>query len=187
MLQHRIGKGLAPIAATLLGLMLAWDTRAAETQRPTAADIVKRLSAPAPPAGLTRGFTPNERGISVEAATTQTATPSVSLEVNFEYNSAQLTTDAMLTLDQLGKAFNDPALAGARFQIAGHTDGKGSAAYNQKLSERRAAAVKAYVVAKQKVIAGRLDTVGFGKTQLLDPQHPDAAINRRVQVTKLGG
>jgi OOP family OmpA-OmpF porin len=46
----------------------------------------------------------------------------------------------------------------------GHTDSIGSAAYNQKLSERRAAAVKAYLVSKG-IPASKVTTIGKGKTQ----------------------
>jgi outer membrane protein OmpA-like peptidoglycan-associated protein len=91
----------------------------------------------------------------------------------------------MLTLDQLGLALIDPALADGHFQIAGHTDCKGTDRYNQKLSEARAAAVTAYLVNNYPVGATHLDSVGFGKTRLRDPEHPEAAVNRRVQVTRL--
>ncbi|HXF77856.1 MAG TPA: OmpA family protein [Usitatibacter sp.] len=46
----------------------------------------------------------------------------------------------------------------------GHTDSIGTAAYNQKLSERRAAAVKAYLVSKG-IPASKVTTIGKGKTQ----------------------
>ena len=170
-----------------LGVMLCVGAYAADPRKPSAAEIVNQLSDPPPSRGLTRGFGPTGRNMTVEAPTAPAAPKSLDMEVNFEFNSAKLTTDAMLTLDQLGIAFNDPALSSARFRIAGHTDGIGSEAYNQKLSEQRAAAVKAYVVSKHGVKSARLETQGFGKSKLVDPVHPDAAINRRVQVTKLGG
>ena len=125
--------------------------------------------------------------MTVEGTAAPTAQPSVDLAVNFEFNSARLTTDAALTLDQLGRALNDPALASSRFQVAGHTDGVGGDAFNQTLSERRAAAVKDYLVVHHRIAVGRLDAAGYGKSRLLDPAHPDAAANRRVQVTNIGG
>lgn len=144
-------------------------------------ELINRLQ----PHHASRGLLP--RGVQVEGADTANALPSVDLSVSFEFNSAQLTTDAMLTLDQLGAALGNPALAAFRFQIAGHTDGIGTQDINQTLSEQRAFAVKNYLVTRHGIAADRLETIGYGKTRLLDPAHPDAAINRRVQVTNMGG
>jgi outer membrane protein OmpA-like peptidoglycan-associated protein len=169
----------------LLMAMLAMisPAKSGEPHVLSAQEIVEQLSR-RPDLGLTRSL-PVGRGVSVEAATTAVEQPSVDLEVNFPFNSAALTTDAMLTLDQLGLALTDPMLAGGNFQIAGHTDAKGTDAYNQKLSEERAATVVAYIVNKYHVGATHLTRVGFGERQLRDPDHPEAAVNRRVQVTRL--
>lgn len=74
---------------------------------------------------------------------------------------------------------------GAAVAISGHTDSVGSAASNQKLSEARAAAVKAYFVGKEGMDADRLATQGFGSTQPVADNATDAgkARNRRVDVT----
>src|SRR5690349_4893744 len=90
------------------GLMLAVPSFAGEPRKPSAEEIVNELAKPVPAVGLTRSFVPSGRGVSVEAATESVTRPSIGLEVNFEFNSAKLTTDAMLTLDQLGQALNDP-------------------------------------------------------------------------------
>src|SRR5262249_17834902 len=101
-------------------------------------------------------------------------------------NSDKLTPDAILTLRRLGEALKDQRLAKDRFKIAGHTDAKGTAQYNQTLSEHRARAVRDYLLFQYDVEAGRIDTVGYGKTQLKDPAHPNDGINRRVQIINLG-
>ena len=62
--------------------------------------------------------------------------------------SAELQQDAQITLQQLGTALKDPSLAKYSFTIAGHTDAKGSPEYNQKLSERRAEAVRAVQIGR---------------------------------------
>jgi OOP family OmpA-OmpF porin len=77
----------------------------------------------------------------------------------------------------------------ARLTITGHTDTIGSDEYNQRLSERRAEAVKQYLVSRG-VAAERLDVVGKGRSEPLVPSttsegrdNPDArAINRRVEL-----
>src|SRR5262249_37184980 len=89
------------------------------------------------------GSTPEMRGAGEEEAV---ALPSVSLNVPFDYNSDKLTPDGFIALRSLAAALQDPRLSNYRFKIAGHTDAKGTAEYNQKLSERRAQAVRDYLV-----------------------------------------
>jgi OOP family OmpA-OmpF porin len=67
------------------------------------------------------------------------------------------------------------------FLIEGHTDLSGSPEHNQALSERRAEAVKGYLVAHG-IAEDRLTTVGYGSSRPLttDPSPASQAINRRV-------
>jgi outer membrane protein OmpA-like peptidoglycan-associated protein len=122
------------------------------------------------------------------AAQTQAADPSVNLTVNFATGSADLTADAIRTLDELGRALASKDLATYRFRIEGHTDTVGPRDYNRALSERRAAAVVDYVAKKFGVDPRRLQAVGLGEDGLLiatPPQTPEP-LNRRVQVINLG-
>jgi outer membrane protein OmpA-like peptidoglycan-associated protein len=113
----------------------------------------------------------------------------VNLQIQFAYNSAQLTPQAATQLDALAKALNDPSLTTSSFRVEGHTDSSGAAGYNQKLSERRAESVKHYLV-QHGVSARRLAAVGMGSSQPL----PDVdgsteegkEKNRRVAVVNLG-
>ena len=139
---------------------------------------------------VTRGIRPAQPGTAARtgaAAPRETPPPpsSVSLTVPFGFNSAELTSQGTAALDALAVALKDPALAGARFRIAGHTDAKGSDAYNQSLSERRAEAALHYLVDRAGIDPARLSAVGFGRTQLYDPANPTAAANRRVQVIRV--
>lgn len=124
----------------------------------------------------------SQRGVTVEGVVPSEQPNSVNIYINFAFNSAELTSDARITLDQLGTALRDPKLATFSFVIAGHTDAVGGAEFNQKLSERRAEAVRSYLIAQFGVPADRLTAKGYGKSQLLDPEHPEDGINRRVQV-----
>lgn len=112
--------------------------------------------------------------------------PSVNLLVPFDFGSAALTTAGRRALDALGQALQQPALAGARFEIGGHTDAIGTPAYNLALSQRRADAARDYLVNHEHIDPSRLTTIGYGSARLYEPGKPDAAINRRVQVTRLG-
>lgn len=113
-------------------------------------------------------------------------TPSINIKVYFEFDSAILKTEAKDVLNNLGEALTYGELNTYRFQIAGHTDAVGAKGYNQKLSEQRAKAVLKYLVNTFDIDAARVDPVGYGESQLLDPSKPEGDVNRRVQVTRLG-
>jgi outer membrane protein OmpA-like peptidoglycan-associated protein len=111
--------------------------------------------------------------------------PSVDLEVLFEFNSAEMTTAAVEALTPLGLALSDERLADGQFLIAGHTDGKGRASYNLELSQRRAEAVREFLLVNFKIDRSRLVAKGFGESRLKNPQQPRAAENRRVQIVNI--
>lgn len=115
------------------------------------------------------------------------AKPAIDLEIYFDYNSAEIGPKAVPVLLELGRALTSPALAGTRFMVGGHTDARGTAGYNQTLSERRAVAIKQFLVQQLKVDQDRLLAIGFGKEQLKNKVNPEADENRRVQVVNLGG
>lgn len=116
------------------------------------------------------------------------AAPSVNLSVNFASGSAELTPQAVRTLDELGRALASQDLAGFRFRVEGHTDTVGSAPLNQSLSERRAAAVVQYLISKHGIEASRLQAIGLGESQPLVSTGPQVnePRNRRVQVVNIG-
>lgn len=115
------------------------------------------------------------------------APPTVQLQqISFEYNSAKLTPEAQLTLDNLGAVMNEPALKKSRFKLTGHTDAVGGAAFNLALSARRAQSTQAYLSKRHHVDASRLLVEGKGFSELADAENPQSAVNRRVQVTNLG-
>ena len=108
--------------------------------------------------------------------------PKIDLEINFDFNSASISQGSMSAVQHLGEALTDPQLKGATFIVSGHTDGVGSDAFNQDLSERRADTIKHYLVDHYHIAASDLVTVGYGKTRLKDASNPDDPVNRRVQV-----
>ena len=111
--------------------------------------------------------------------------PKIDLEINFDYNSAAISAKSMPSVQALGRALTNPDLKGSTFVVAGHTDAAGSESYNQDLSERRADAIKRYLVDKYGIAGSDLVTVGYGKTKLKDPANPLAEVNRRVQVANM--
>jgi outer membrane protein OmpA-like peptidoglycan-associated protein len=143
----------------------------------------------APAAAEPTGTQPvRHAAVETRAAGVTAEAPSASLFVQFPSGSAELTPRAMVTLDELGKALSSNALSTYHFRIEGHTDTVGSKDFNRALSERRAAAVAAYIKQKFGVEDSRMVPVGLGSDHLLVPtgdQTPEAR-NRRVQVVNLG-
>ena len=111
--------------------------------------------------------------------------PRIDLEIPFAYKSAAVTAAARERVGALGSALSSTALAGGTFLIAGHTDGRGNDVANQRLSERRAEAVKRYLVERHGIPAASLIAVGYGKARLKNGADPLAGENRRVEVTNI--
>lgn len=100
--------------------------------------------------------------------------------VNFGFDSFELTAASKENLDKLSTVLiNNPD---TNINIYGHTDSKGSDAYNQTLSEKRAAAVKNYLISKG-IAASRLFPMGMGEAEPKATNDTEAgrAENRRVE------
>jgi len=111
--------------------------------------------------------------------------PKIDLEITFDYNSADISSKSLPSVEALGRALSNAELKGSTFVVAGHTDAAGGEDYNQNLSERRAESIKKYLVDKYGIVGSDLVTVGYGKSKLKDPSQPMAETNRRVQVVNM--
>jgi outer membrane protein OmpA-like peptidoglycan-associated protein len=130
----------------------------------------------------TRSLSMGEREEIAEIASTK---PKIDLDIQFDYNSADISTTSMPSVQALGKALSNANLRGSTFVVAGHTDAIGGEGYNQDLSERRADSIKRYLVEKYGIAGTDLVTVGYGKDKPKDPNAPMDPINRRVQVVNM--
>jgi OOP family OmpA-OmpF porin len=108
------------------------------------------------------------------------------VEIDFDFNSAAIRPQSYRTVGSMADALHNPILLGYKFIIIGHTDAVGGREYNLKLSQKRAEAVREALINPFGVDPSRLEAVGFGEEQLRDPQHPDSAVNRRVQLINIG-
>ena len=130
----------------------------------------------------TRSLSLGERQEIAELAATK---PKIDLEIQFDYNSADISKGSASAVQELGKALSSPDLKGSTFVVAGHTDAIGGEAYNQELSERRADTIKKYLTEKYGIAGSDLVTVGYGESKPKDANVPMDPTNRRVQVVNM--
>lgn len=102
--------------------------------------------------------------------------------VTFDFNSAALTSQGEQQLDILASAVKEVGLSQQVLTIEGHTDASGGEAYNQNLSERRAASAKSYLVSQGGLEPSLLNTIGFGKSRPLPDKPELAPEQRRIEV-----
>jgi outer membrane protein OmpA-like peptidoglycan-associated protein len=112
----------------------------------------------------------------------------IAADVLFDFDKADIRKDARGALKQVGDIVREKAKGTVR--IEGHTDSKGSDAYNQKLSERRASSVRDWLVKNEGLKKVKFTTTGFGAKKPAVPNaKPDGADdpegrqkNRRVEL-----
>lgn len=109
-------------------------------------------------------------------------------DVLFAFDKAELTSEGMAILDNAASVVNSGEYKSLRINVSGHTDWVGSEGYNQALSERRANAVKAYLV-KKGVDGSRIRTFAFGETTPVadNDSEEGRAKNRRAEVRTTAG
>lgn len=110
--------------------------------------------------------------------------PSLSLLIQFDFDSARIRAESQEPLNNLAKALQSSELLASRFAVEGHTDAKGNPQYNLRLSQQRASAVRDFLKA-QGVEDGRLAVIGKGSSELANAQLPLAPENRRVKIVNL--
>lgn len=111
--------------------------------------------------------------------------PSISMEIKFGYNSAELTDQSIQQLAPLGQALQSQELAGLAFMLEGHTDASGPDDYNMALSQKRAQSVGQFLYQYYGVDPSKLNLIGRGESALLDPSNPTSGVNRRVSITTI--
>lgn len=103
-----------------------------------------------------------------------------SSQVLFAFDKSDLSADAQASLDKLVIVLNN--YPDTDIELQGHTDSKGTEAYNQTLSEKRATSVSGYLVGKG-INSSRLTIKGFGETvpKYTNDTDEGRALNRRVE------
>lgn len=165
-------RGLALLAAgAMLYLPMAWAAPPDEVV--TRQAIVRQLTAPRE----------EHKGL----VKVEDPAPAIDFRnITFALGSSELTPTARAQLDELAAALASDKLQGLHFQVVGHTDARGERAFNQALSERRAIAVRDYLVRTGGLDPHRLEAVGRGMDTPSHAHDPLAAENRRVEIRNMG-
>ncbi|MCA1582881.1 MAG: OmpA family protein [Acidobacteria bacterium] len=111
-------------------------------------------------------------------------------DVLFEFDKADVRLAAAETLKEAAAVIREKSGEKGSVRVEGHTDGKGSASYNQTLSERRAESVRKWLIETALLGQARISTSGFGAKKPVAPnQKPDGTDdpegrqkNRRVEI-----
>jgi OOP family OmpA-OmpF porin len=143
-----------------VGLVFAFGREPTPAPRAVAATVYEAPPAPPPPVAVVAAPPPPPP---VPAPPPPPRRVSFSADTLFAFDRSEIRPQGKAALDQFAHE-----LAGTHFDaitVEGHTDRLGSQAYNQKLSVRRAEAVKSYLVSAGGVDAGRISAVGMSESQ----------------------
>lgn len=165
----------APVLA--LGLVAACGGKQVEETPPPAPEMAPAPAtapAPSPVAVDTVQAAPDSRGATLAE------------RIHFALDRYDLSPEARTTLASKAEILR--ASPNVMLRIAGHADERGSDEYNLALSKRRAAEVRRFLM-QQGVDSTRLETVGYGEEQPVDPSdtEPAWAMNRRAEFSVSGG
>jgi outer membrane protein OmpA-like peptidoglycan-associated protein len=167
----------AAFGSAIGGVFLTAGVDFAFAQEPTREEIIESIRA--------KRLTRCPRFDAKAGCGTAQPAEGVDVEIHFGRGSATLGAAAVSQLRALGTDLGKPELKGVALLVAGYTDASGGDAYNQRLSERRASAVKRFLVTRFKVPDDTVVAVGHGKAQPKNAADPFAGENRRVQVALL--
>jgi outer membrane protein OmpA-like peptidoglycan-associated protein len=100
----------------------------------------------------------------------------------FTTGKLTFTPDGLKVIEKIARLIEDhpvPAI-----EIGGHTDSMGSAAFNKRIGQKRAEAIKSFVLEKTKIKAERIKTIGYGETRPIASNRTEEGRlkNRRIEI-----
>jgi outer membrane protein OmpA-like peptidoglycan-associated protein len=194
-LRYRYGVGAMP-SGDIASVMAAMDDKAPKRADLDHFDVTKiafRCAAAAPtPAAPSQSAAAQPVPIkpvplspsSVEQQLATTGKAEI-YDIYFSFDSADIRPESEPSIKEIADVMNKHP--DWKLSVAGHTDNIGGDAFNQSLSERRAASVKVALMTRYHINAGRLSTTGFGDKR---PQDTNATLegrarNRRVELSRV--
>ena len=135
---------------------------------------------------LSKAFAPAPKSSTLMSMSLpQAVKKSIDMELLFPFASATISPKVKTQIGALGEFLQSAQLGSGEFLIEGHTDAVGSPENNLQLSERRAQAVKVFLVSQYKVSPQVIGVSGVGAQHLKDPANPASEANRRVEFSMI--
>jgi outer membrane protein OmpA-like peptidoglycan-associated protein len=110
------------------------------------------------------------------------ALPTFSVDIQFDTDTPIVRPESYQTVGRIADALVHARLLPYGFLIVGHIEANGKRENNALLSQRRADAIRDILVNTFKVSSKRLQSLGLGEEQLIDPAHPTAPVNQQIQI-----
>ncbi|HEU0148121.1 MAG TPA: OmpA family protein [Bradyrhizobium sp.] len=193
-MRLRVGASLGLLAAALL--VCAGFTGSARAQAVTRDDIIKQLNRfeSAPALDLPALRTQTQERSKIRSRTEPPPSkrlpiapelmnlPAFNADIQFDIDTPIVRPESYQTIGRIADAMVHASLLPYTFLIVGHIEANGKREPNVTLSQRRADAIRDILVNTFKISAKRLQSIGLGEEQLLDPSRPTAAVNQQVQI-----
>ncbi len=111
-----------------------------------------------------------------------TGLPTFNADIQFDTDTPIVRPDSYATVGRIADAMVQASMLPYTFLIVGHIEANGKRESNVILSQRRADAIRDILVNTFKISSKRLQSIGLGEEQLLDPAHPTAPVNQQLQI-----
>jgi len=108
--------------------------------------------------------------------------PGFNVDIQFDTDTPIVRPQSYETIGRIADALVHAKMLPYSFLIVGHIEANGKRESNAILSQRRADAIRDILVNTFKISAKRIQAIGLGEEQLLDPPHPTASVNQQMQV-----
>jgi len=108
--------------------------------------------------------------------------PAYNVDIQFDADTPIVRPESYQALGQIADILVNSALLNYEFLIVGHTESTGRRENNALYSQRRADAVRDILINTFKISSKRLQSIGLGEEQLLDPARPNAPVNNQTQI-----
>ena len=111
-----------------------------------------------------------------------TGLPTFNLDIQFDPDTPVVRPDSYEAVGRIADAMVQSTMLPYSFLIVGHTESNGKREGNVTLSQRRADSIREILVNTFKISTKRLQSIGLGEEQLLDPARPAAPVNQQIQI-----
>ena len=108
--------------------------------------------------------------------------PAFNVDIQFDVDTPIVRPESYQTVGRIADAMVYSELLPYSFLIVGHVEANGKRESNVILSQRRADAIRDILANTFKISAKRLQSIGLGEEQLLDPAKPTSAVNQQIQI-----